>query len=342
MNKSRNGGFTLVELLVTITVGVIVTFAATTVLLLCLRVHNQSSATATRQNEIRIGLTVMENLLAENTITNVAPNQIKNGDGENDVLLIYSAETGTISTGAGATVLSNVDACVFTCNGTLVTCNLTVAEVPYSISVYCRVTTQSPEEQSLSVWSAPAYGAASNRASAEPDVDTVIAEALSDGDTPWQIRRFLTALTSQLGSTGRIQTESGEGEYYSQWYIGSYADHPGWSEATPWCACYVSWALEETAGCLAGTTPRFANVDSFCAEFVTTDNWKTDAPAPGDVIFFDWIVDDAYNPQHVGVVLAVRDGWVYTIEGNSNGRVAVCKYAPDDPQILGYGILNWT
>ena len=104
MTKSRNGGFTLVELLVTITVGVIVTFAATTVLLLCLRVHNQSSATATRQNEIRIGLTVMENLLAENTITNVAPNQIKNGDGENDVLLIYSEETGTISTGAGATV----------------------------------------------------------------------------------------------------------------------------------------------------------------------------------------------------------------------------------------------
>ena len=38
MTKSRNGGFTLVELLVTITVGVIVTFAATTVLLLCLRV----------------------------------------------------------------------------------------------------------------------------------------------------------------------------------------------------------------------------------------------------------------------------------------------------------------
>ena len=336
MNKSRNGGFTLVELLVTITVGVIVTFAATTVLLLCLRVHNQSSATATRQNEIRIGLTVMENLLAENEITSVTESKIKNGDGENDVLLIYSEETGTISTGAGATVLSNVDACEFTCNGTLVTCNLTVAEVPFSISVYCRRASIPAGEPD------PGEGDSVSVVSAEPDVDTVIAEALSDGDTPWQIRRFLTALTSQLGSTGRIRTESGEGEYYSQWYIGSYEANPGWSEATPWCACYVSWALEETAGCLAGTTPRFANVDSFCAEFVTTDNWKTDAPAPGDVIFFDWIVDDAYNPQHVGVVLAVRNGWIYTIEGNSNGRVAVCKYAPDDPQILGYGILNWT
>ena len=338
MNKSRNGGFTLVELLVTITVGVIVTFAATTVLLLCLRVHNQSSATATRQNEIRIGLTVMENLLAENEITGVTEHEIKYSEGS----ILYNEDTDSISTDKGVAILSDVTSCKFDFNDGLLTYELEIHGAPYSSSVYCRMTAQNPEEQALSAWAAPAYGAASIRASAEPDVDTVIAEALSDGDTPWQIRRFLTALTSQLGSTGRIRTESGEGEYYSQWYIGSYADHPGWSEATPWCACYVSWALEETAGCLAGTTPRFANVDSFCAEFVTTDNWKTDAPAPGDVIFFDWIVDDAYNPQHVGVVLAVRDGWVYTIEGNSNGRVAVCKYAPDDPQILGYGILNWT
>ena len=152
---------------------------------------------------------------------------------------------------------------------------------------------------------------------------------------------LLKVLESQVGSTGRIQTESGEGEYYSAWYIGGYEQNPDWSEETPWCVCFLSWALEECSGYLQGQTPRFANVDKFWAEFVTSDSWKTEDPQTGDVIFFDWIIDDETNAEHTGVVLAVQDGWIYTIEGNSNNSVEICRYAEDNPYIMGYGILNW-
>jgi len=68
------------------------------------------------------------------------------------------------------------------------------------------------------------------------------------------------------------------------------------------------------------------------------------------VIFLDWTVDDIRNPQHVGVVLYVEGGYVYTIEGNvaasytdggRYGTVGLRKYAVDDPRILGYGVLDW-
>ena len=48
------------------------------------------------------------------------------------------------------------------------------------------------------------------------------------------------------------------------------------------------------------------------------------------------------DPAHVGAVLYVENGWVYTIEGNSGGRVAVQRYALSDPRIVGYGLLDWT
>lgn len=337
MNRTRNGGFTLVELIVTIAVGSIITLACTTVLLLCLRVYNQSTDTATRQNEIRVGLTVMENLLAEKEVTGVEgepPATVLTTNG--DTLLYYykeeDSETGTIFTNANAPILDNVASCVFAFDpdNRLLTYTLQIGDETYASAVRCRVISVITEGNAISLLSA------------EPDESTLISSVLSDETLSYPIRAFLTTLTSQLGSKGRILTGEGEGDWYSRWYIGSYEDNPGWSEATPWCACYVSWALEECRGYLDGATPRFANVDSFCAEFVTTDNWKTESPAPGDLVFFDWIVDPAYNPQHVGVVLTVRDGWVYTVEGNSNGRVAVCKYALDDAHILGYGILNWT
>ena len=64
----RNEGFTLVELIVGIAVASIVTAAATTLLLMGLRMNKASSDTATRQNTVRIVLTVLEDLAAEKDI----------------------------------------------------------------------------------------------------------------------------------------------------------------------------------------------------------------------------------------------------------------------------------
>ena len=68
-------------------------------------------------------------------------------------------------------------------------------------------------------------------------------------------------------------------------------------------------------------------------------NDATNKPIPGDYVFFDW--DRGSDPDHVGAVLCVKDGFLYTIEGNSGGRVAVNRYPKNDPRIVGYGVLNW-
>lgn len=62
-------------------------------------------------------------------------------------------------------------------------------------------------------------------------------------------------------------------------------------------------------------------------------------PVPGDYVFFDW--DKGTDPDHVGAVLCVDGNQLYTIEGNSGGRVAVQRYSLGDSRIVGYGVLNW-
>lgn len=61
-------------------------------------------------------------------------------------------------------------------------------------------------------------------------------------------------------------------------------------------------------------------------------------PQPGDQIFFgtDW---DHVN--HTGLVVAVKDGRVYTIEGNTSDMVAERNYALDGDGIFGYGRPRW-
>ncbi len=63
------------------------------------------------------------------------------------------------------------------------------------------------------------------------------------------------------------------------------------------------------------------------------------------IIFFDWDNKGGSGPQdgeadHVGIVECVRDGAVYTIEGNSNDFCCRNSYAVGSRQILGYGIIE--
>jgi hypothetical protein len=82
-------------------------------------------------------------------------------------------------------------------------------------------------------------------------------------------------------------------------------------------------------------------------EFNGTPQWRgkdqSTEVIPGDLIFFDLEPDPEGEPKadHVGVVLTVLNGKVYTIEGNSFNRVRVRDYLADDSTILGYGVLKW-
>ena len=57
-------------------------------------------------------------------------------------------------------------------------------------------------------------------------------------------------------------------------------------------------------------------------------------PKPGDAILFDWEGDG--TSDHIGIVEAVKNGKVYTIEGNSSDSVKRNSYSLGDSDIDGY------
>lgn len=333
----RNEGFTLVELLVSFTVGAIVALAATSVLLLGLRFNAISGGTAQRQNTTRILLTVFENLATEQQITKV-DNDFDSWviNGSTGPLLSYSADEQIIYSGNEenkSILVEGIVASHVKLNGNLLSFYVETEDGSYSSSVYCR---NNPQDT------------ADSGETTDDKVDKLVANlqdptnadpyaGLNQNLEQNQLE-FLRTLVGELGSTGRIIGDA-NGTYYSEWY------QSDWPKDTPWCACYISWALAQ-----AQSSPQFkeANVDKLLTHF-TINRYENPNfnPKPGDIIFFDW--DGGEDPEHVGVVLyAYKQAddtapvtYIYTIEGNSAGIVAVRKYQADDPRVIGYGSMTW-
>lgn len=328
----KNGGFTLVELVISIAVASLVTMAATTVLMLALRVNRQTSDTATQQYTVRSLLTAMEKAAMEGSIKSVKTDHLNYWELCNDegsAIFRYSAFDKEIKVN-GTVVLEDIQASNATMEGNLLNIVLVTQEGSFDASIYCRGWI--PQEN--------------NETSTAPT---------PEDEAP--VEKFLRVLASQYGSRGKIvyavQPEGDAPEYYSEWYIGqTYENGVGqddWKADTAWCACYVSWALVETGfqgpdnyvddGFSHGKW--FANVNdfmNFCMQEPAQygQSWGS-TPSVGNLVFFD--IDNDTDADHIGVVVNVHGGVVYTIEGNNDGKVTLAKYDMDDPRILGYGLL---
>ena len=93
----------------------------------------------------------------------------------------------------------------------------------------------------------------------------------------------------------------------------------------------------------AGVIPKFAGCASGVQWFKDRGLWQDNSyvPQPGDIIFFDWDVDDLGQDgqvDHVGIVEKVEEGFVYTIEGNSGDTCRENCYAVGYYEIYGYGV----
>ena len=142
---------------------------------------------------------------------------------------------------------------------------------------------------------------------------------------------IVTVALSQVGNIG--------GEPYWSWY--------GFGSRVEWCACFVSWCADQCGYIDTGVCPKFAGCGNGVQWFKDREQWIDGSaePAPGMIIFFDWDNKGGSGPQdgeadHVGIVECVRDGAVYTIEGNSNDFCCRNSYAVGSRQILGYGIIE--
>lgn len=323
----REEGFTLVELLVSFTVGAVVALAATSVLLLGLRFNAISTGTAQRQNTTRMLMSVLESVVAEGTMTKVESTlQSWKVYGEDDhVILSYNDADDAIYSGTYK-ILEGVVASHISLSNGLLTVSLETEDGSYTSSVYCRM-----YKEPASVESTP-----------ELDTDEELISKIEVNS-----ESFVSVLLSQyprygFPNVGVILDEHGNGtkEYYATWYAKTKAlPLSGWDSSTPWCACFISWAMWETIDENVrkniDTDKLFANVDDFMESVKPlTKNF-----AVGNVIFFDWNGDK--DPEHVGVVLLSDDQYVYTIEGNSADVVALRMYKKNDPCILGAGTINW-
>lgn len=334
--KRNNSGFTMVELLVTVAVSSIVLAAAASLMLLGLRVHQTTQKEAGEQQTVRIVLSALEDLSASGKISRVEPFSDgwrllgKTADGKSGAVLLRYNNGKLRSGGSGDQVLlDNLRGAQVILDGSLVTFTFATAAHRYSTSVFCRTGIEGD-----SVGKAEAEDILKKTPTLPAAADLTEAEKKARF-------AFLQTLAGQYDSRGEIIGGSG---YFSEWYIGNYADHPGWNQYTPWCACFLSWAADQKKASIDGNPPRFADVDRGMASFKKSGKWRNpndevNKPIPGDYVFFDW--DGGTDPDHVGAVLCVDGNQLYTIEGNSGGKVAVNCYPKNDPRIMGYGVLNW-
>lgn len=330
----KREGFTLVELLVAIAVSSTVMLAAASLLLMGVRVSGAAREDAGEQQTVRTVFSMLEDV-ASGSISRVEPlsggwllrGRAPEDDTAGPELLRY--EDGSLSMG-GVVVLDGLRGASAEVleDGTLLTFTFRTEEDTYSTAIYCRTAVLGDSvssEDAAEILEKP-------KDDVFPNADSLTSE---EKDARYS---FLQTLAAQYGSTGQII--GGDGTYFSQWYIGASWGQNGWGPDTPWCACFLSWAAAQSG---AVDPPIFADVDTGMELFQTNHRWadRTDdyTPIPGDYIFFDW--SGGEDPAHAGAVLYVDGDTVYTIEGNSGGRVAVQRYSLDDPRIVGYGLLDW-
>lgn len=129
---------------------------------------------------------------------------------------------------------------------------------------------------------------------------------------------------------------------YAKWGDGDY-------QGQAWCDMFQDWAFVEAYGVenarrlLGG----FSAYTPTSAEYFKKMGQWSQTPQKGALVFFK----NAERIHHIGLVTDVRDGRIYTVEGNTSatedvvangGGVWAKSYAIGNSKIAGYGIPAYT
>jgi len=166
--------------------------------------------------------------------------------------------------------------------------------------------------------------------------------------------RVVSAALSQMGYT------EGKGEYTK------FGERFGYPNGY-WCDMFASWCAEQ-AGMSKAAFPRSISCSKHCEMFTALGRYQRSAarggsytPQQGDLVLFR--KPDTGRIHHVGVVLYVEDGKVFTVEGNAltvrwdypaaevaEARIpeiepydyVTCNIYPEtDPRLHGYAVPNY-
>ena len=145
-------------------------------------------------------------------------------------------------------------------------------------------------------------------------------------------------------ANAQIGTREGSGNYNRYAAIAESMRMYGWNvQNQPWCDVFVDagfvecFGLESAAKLTYQPLGGFSAACRYSAQFYKNAGAWTQSPEAGDQIFL--YIDGGIN--HTGIVTAVTNGCVYTVEGNSGDMVARRVYALHSPNIAGYGRPNW-
>lgn len=143
---------------------------------------------------------------------------------------------------------------------------------------------------------------------------------------------------------GELQAGAGEiGGNNLGPFVEKYLKSAGLVPPESWCASFVSWCYLQACGGHASQMPfpYTPGARALLREF-QDKGWAfkpptTYQPLPGDLVFWWRVRMDGWQ-GHVGLVHQVKDGLLYTIEGNKSPRVQGFSYVFSRmDQLLGFG-----
>ena len=108
-----------------------------------------------------------------------------------------------------------------------------------------------------------------------------------------------------------------------------------------WCATFVS-AISIVCG-LTDIMPTECSCSKMIALYQALGRWEESdsyLPSPGDIIMYDWADkgkgDNTGNPDHVGIVETISNGYMTIIEGNYSSMVKRRTIEVNGKYIRGY------
>ena len=126
-------------------------------------------------------------------------------------------------------------------------------------------------------------------------------------------------------------------------WVKKYLTPAGLDEGNSWCASFVSWCYLQACGVAIPKMPfeYCPGARQLLSEF-RDKGWAQNPqsgyqPTPGDIVVW-WRVQLSGWQGHVGLVHQLKDGMLYTIEGNRSSRVQGFSYVLSRmDKLLGFG-----
>lgn len=129
----------------------------------------------------------------------------------------------------------------------------------------------------------------------------------------------------KAGSQIGVKEISGSGsnkqvEEYLDWGSSESNKDSGMTDATPWCAGFVGWCLEQVG---------MGSTNSLMAR--SYEKWgvsSKSAPLPGDIVTF-WRTSLASGSGHVAFFLKQDSTYVWCLGGNQSDEVNITRYSKE-------------